>query len=69
MDKILEFSSNHTLLVLALMVSFFAVVFSELESTGCFVAKNRRGFWSDVSGSRVGLDTSERMPGGKNDIH
>lgn len=31
MDKILEFTSNHTLLVLALMVSFFAVIFSELR--------------------------------------
>jgi len=31
MDKIVEFTSNHTLLVLALMVSFFAVVFSELR--------------------------------------
>ncbi len=31
MDKIVEFTSNHTLLVLALMVSFFAVAFSELR--------------------------------------
>lgn len=31
MDKILEFTSNHTLLVVALMVSFFVVVFSELR--------------------------------------
>jgi rhodanese-related sulfurtransferase len=31
MDKLLEFSGNHTLLVLALMVSFFVVVFSELR--------------------------------------
>lgn len=31
MDKFLEFSSNHTLLVLALVVSFFVVVFTELR--------------------------------------
>lgn len=31
MDKLLEFAGNHTLLVLALMVSFFVVVFSELR--------------------------------------
>ena len=31
MDKLLEFTSNHTLLVLALMISFFVVVFSELR--------------------------------------
>ncbi len=31
MDKILEFTGNHTLLVLALMISFFVVVFSEIR--------------------------------------
>jgi rhodanese-related sulfurtransferase len=31
MDKIVEFTGNHTLLVLALMISFFIVVFSELR--------------------------------------
>jgi rhodanese-related sulfurtransferase len=31
MDRILEFSGNHTLLVTALMISFFVVVFSELR--------------------------------------
>ncbi|MCJ7589739.1 MAG: rhodanese-like domain-containing protein [Woeseiaceae bacterium] len=31
MDKVLEFTSNHTLLVLALMISFFVVVFSEIR--------------------------------------
>ena len=31
MDKILEFTGNNTLLVLALIVSFFVVVFSELR--------------------------------------
>lgn len=31
MDKVLEFTGNHTLLVLALMISFFVVVFSELR--------------------------------------
>ncbi len=31
MDKLVEFTSNHTLLVLALMISFFMVVFSELR--------------------------------------
>lgn len=31
MDKFLEFSSNHPLLVLALLVSFFVAVFSELR--------------------------------------
>jgi rhodanese-related sulfurtransferase len=31
MDKILEFTGNHTLLVLALVISFFVVVFSELR--------------------------------------
>jgi len=31
MDKFLEFSSNHVLLVSALMISFFVVVFSELR--------------------------------------
>jgi rhodanese-related sulfurtransferase len=31
MDKLLEFTGNHTLLVLALMVSFFIVVFTELR--------------------------------------
>jgi len=31
MDKLLEFTSNHTLLVLALTISFFVVVFSELR--------------------------------------
>ena len=31
MDKLIEFTGNNTLLVLALMVSFFVVVFSELR--------------------------------------
>jgi len=31
MDKILEFAGNHTLLVTALMASFFLVVFTELR--------------------------------------
>ena len=31
MDKLLEFTSNNTLLVLALMISFFVVVFTELR--------------------------------------
>lgn len=31
MDKLIEFTSNHVLLVSALMVSFFIVVFSELR--------------------------------------
>ena len=31
MDKILEFTSNHVLLVAALMISFFVVIFSELR--------------------------------------
>ena len=31
MDRILEFTGNHTLLVLALMISFFLLIFSELR--------------------------------------
>ncbi len=31
MDRLLEFTGNHTLLVLALMISFFLVVFTELR--------------------------------------
>ena len=31
MDRILEFAGNHTLLVSALMISFFVLVFSELR--------------------------------------
>jgi len=31
MDKILEFTNNHTLLVLALVISFFVVIFFELR--------------------------------------
>jgi rhodanese-related sulfurtransferase len=31
MDKILEFTNNHMLLVLALVISFFVVIFSELR--------------------------------------
>jgi rhodanese-related sulfurtransferase len=31
MDKVLEFTGNHTLLVLALIISFFVVVFSEIR--------------------------------------
>ncbi len=31
MDKFLEFANNHTLLVLALAISFFVVVFAELR--------------------------------------
>lgn len=31
MDKLLEFAGNHTLLVLALMTSFFVVAFTELR--------------------------------------
>ena len=31
MDRFLEFTGNHTLLVTALMVSFFLVIFSELR--------------------------------------
>lgn len=31
MDKVLEFAGNHTLLALALVISFFVVVFSELR--------------------------------------
>ena len=31
MDRLLEFTGNHTLLVLALMIGFFVLVFSELR--------------------------------------
>lgn len=31
MDRLLEFTGNHTVLVLALMISFFVLVFSELR--------------------------------------
>jgi len=31
MDKVLEFTNNNTLLVLALVISFFVVIFSELR--------------------------------------
>ncbi len=31
MDRFLEFAGNHTLLVLALMVSFFVLIFTELR--------------------------------------
>ena len=31
MDRFLEFAGNHTLLVLALMISFFVLVFAELR--------------------------------------
>lgn len=31
MDRLLEFTGNHTLLVLALMISFFVLVFTELR--------------------------------------
>jgi len=31
MDRILEFTGNHTLLVVALMISFFVLIFSELR--------------------------------------
>lgn len=31
MDRFLEFTSNHTLLVLALMISFFLLIFTELR--------------------------------------
>ncbi len=31
MDRVFEFASEHTLLVLALMISFFVLVFSELR--------------------------------------
>jgi rhodanese-related sulfurtransferase len=31
MDKLMEFTGNHTLLVLALMISFFVLVFTELR--------------------------------------
>ena len=31
MDKLLEFTGNHTLLVLALIISFFVLVFTELR--------------------------------------
>jgi rhodanese-related sulfurtransferase len=31
MDKVVEFTGNHTLLVLALMISFFVAVFSEIR--------------------------------------
>jgi rhodanese-related sulfurtransferase len=31
MDRILEFTGNHTLLVLALMISFFVLIFTELR--------------------------------------
>ncbi len=31
MDRILEFAGNHTWLVLALMISFFVLIFSELR--------------------------------------
>ncbi len=31
MDRFLEFTSNHTLLVLALMISFFVLIFTELR--------------------------------------
>ena len=31
MDRILEFTGNHTLLVVALMISFFVLIFTELR--------------------------------------
>jgi len=31
MDRILEFTGNHTMLVVALMISFFVLIFSELR--------------------------------------
>lgn len=31
MDKLVEFTGNHTLLVLALMISFFVVIFTEMR--------------------------------------
>lgn len=31
MDKFMEFTGNHTLLVLALMISFFVLIFTELR--------------------------------------
>ncbi len=31
MDRILEFTGNHTLLVVALLISFFVLIFSELR--------------------------------------
>ena len=31
MDKILEFTGNHTLLVVALLISFFVLIFTELR--------------------------------------
>jgi hypothetical protein len=34
MDKFLEFTSNHVLLVSALMISFFLLVFTELRRKG-----------------------------------
>ena len=31
MDKFLEFAGNHTLLVVALLISFFMLIFTELR--------------------------------------
>ena len=37
MDRFLEFASNHTLLVFALLTSFFMIIFTELRRTAAAV--------------------------------
>ena len=48
MDRILEFAGNHTLLVLALMISFFVLIFSELR-------RKASGMVAIAPGEAVGL--------------
>jgi rhodanese-related sulfurtransferase len=52
MDKILEFTSNHMLLVLALMISFFVLIFSELR-------RKASGMVAVAPGEAVGLINNE----------
>ncbi len=54
MDKFIEFSGNHTLLVLALLISFFVLIFTELR-------RKASGLVSVEPADAVGLINNEAM--------
>ena len=54
MDRILEFTGNNTLLVLALMISFFVLIFSELR-------RKASGLVAVAAGEAVALINNDAM--------
>ena len=57
MDRFLEFAGNHTLLVVALMISFFVLIFSELRrKAGGLVSVDPGGAVAMINDNAVVVD-------------